>query len=56
MTTAVEQAVTGASITEWPRVRSPVGTSFVGEVFWGFFLTCKTYQEVLAPNDSPNII
>ena len=32
----------GGSVTQRARVRSPVGTSFLGEVFSGFFLTCKT--------------
>ena len=34
--TAVEQAVACASVTQWARVRSPVGTSYLGEVFSGF--------------------
>ena len=40
--TAVEQVVACARITQRARVRSPVGTGFLGEVFSGFFLTCKT--------------
>ena len=40
--TAVVQAVACAPVTQQARVRSPVGTSFLGEVFSGFFLTCKT--------------
>ena len=40
--TAVEQVVACALVTQRARVRSPVGTSFLGEVFSGFFLTCKT--------------
>ena len=40
--TAVEQVVAYASVTQRARVRSPVGTDFLGEVFSGFFLTCKT--------------
>ena len=39
--TAVDKAVACASVTQRGRVRSPVGTSFLGEVFSGFFLTCK---------------
>ena len=39
---AVEQVVACALVTQRARVRSPVGTSFLGEVFSGFFLTCKT--------------
>ena len=27
---------------QWARFRSPVGTSFLGEIFSGFFLTFKT--------------
>ena len=38
MSTAVEQVVAFARA----RVRSPVVTCFLGEVFSGFFLTCKT--------------
>ena len=34
--TAVEQAVACTPVTQWARVRSPVGTSFLGEVFSGF--------------------
>ena len=31
-------------------VRSPVGTSFLGEIFSGFFFTCKTnVRKLLAP-------
>ena len=35
--TIVEQAVACAPVTQWARVRSPVGTSFLGEVFFGVF-------------------
>ena len=42
LSTAGDQAVACAPVTQWPRVRSPVGTSFLGEVFSGFLLTCKT--------------
>ena len=35
------QSVTCAPITQRARFQSPVGTSFLGEVFSGFFLTCK---------------
>ena len=38
----VEQVVACALVTQRARVRSPVGTGFLGEVFSGFFLTCKT--------------
>ena len=40
--TAVGEAIACASVTHRARVRSPVGISFLGEVFSGFFLTCKT--------------
>ena len=38
----VGQAVACAPVTQQARVRSPVGTGFLGEVFSVFFLTCKT--------------
>ena len=34
--TAVGQVVAWAPVTQRARVRSPVGTSFLGEVFLGF--------------------
>ena len=40
--TAVGQAAACASVTQRARVRSPAGTSFLGEVFSGIFLTFKT--------------
>ena len=40
--TAMEQVVVCALVTQRARVRSPVGTCFLGDVFSGFFLTCKT--------------
>ena len=42
MSTAVEQVVACALVTQRARVRSPVGTGFLGEVLSRFFLTCKT--------------
>ena len=42
VSTAVGQSVACAPVTQRARVRSPVGTSCLGEVFSGFFLTCKT--------------
>ena len=42
MSTAVDLVVTCAPVTQWAQVRSLVGTSFLGEVFSGFFLTFKT--------------
>ena len=29
--TAVEQAVTYAPVTQWARIRTPIGTGFLGE-------------------------
>ena len=40
--TAVEQVVACALVTQRARVQSPVRTGFLGEVFLGFFLICKT--------------
>ena len=43
---AVEQVVACALVTQRARVQSPVGTSFLAEVFSGFFLTyicCSSY-------------
>ena len=37
-------------VTQRTRVRSPVGTSFLGKVYWGFFLICKTnVRKLYAP-------
>ena len=38
----VEQVVACALVTQRARVRSPVRTSFLGDLFSGFFLTCNT--------------
>ena len=38
----VEQVVACALVTQRARVRSLVGTSFLGEIFSGFFLNRKT--------------
>ena len=38
----LEVVVACSLVTQRARVRSPVGTSFLGEVLSGFFLTCKT--------------
>ena len=35
------QAVVCTPVTQRTRVQSPVGTCFLGEIFSGFFLTCK---------------
>ena len=40
--TAVGQAVACVPVMQRTWVRSPVGISFLGEVFSGFFLICKT--------------
>ena len=45
-----------APVTQRARVRSPVGTNFLGEVFSGLFLTCKTNVGKLWTPGSPNII
>ena len=42
MSNAVEQVVACTLVMQWARVRSPVVTGFLGEVFLGFFLICKT--------------
>ena len=54
--TTVEQAVACMPVTQLARVRSPVGTSFLGEVFSGFFLPCKTNVRKLSAPRSSNII
>ena len=41
MSTAVEQVVACALVTQRAWVRSPVGTGFLGSFFSWFFLTCK---------------
>ena len=49
--TAVEQVVACALVTQRARVRSPVGTSCLGEVFSGFFLACKmNVRKLQTPN------
>ena len=55
--TVVEQAAARASVTQRAWVRSPIETSFLGEVFFsGFFLTCRTNVRKLSAPRSPNII
>ena len=49
------QAVACASVTQLTRVRSLVGTS-LGQIFSGFFLTCKRNLRKLSAQMSPNII
>ena len=47
MSTTVDQVVACLSVTQRAWVHSSVGTSFLGEVFSGFFLTCKTHVRKL---------
>ena len=42
LSTTVGRAVSCMPIMQQAPVQSPVGTSFLGEVFSRFFLTCKT--------------
>ena len=49
------QAVAYAPVTQRARVRSPVGTSFLGEVSSVFFLTCKTNVRKLYATMVPRI-
>ena len=51
--TVVEQVVACALVTQRARVRSTVGRSFLGEVFSGFFLTCKTNVRKLQAHKVP---
>ena len=51
--TAVEQVVACALVTQRARVRFPVGKSFLGEVFSGFFLTCKSNVRELQAHKVP---
>ena len=51
--TGVEQVVACASVTQRARIRSLVGTSFLGEVFSGFFLTCQTNVRKLSAHKVP---
>ena len=54
--TAVGQAVVCARVTQRARVRSPVGTSFLGEVFSGFSSPVRRISGSFRPTRSPNII
>ena len=47
--TAVGQVVACAPVTQRARVRSPVGTSFLGEIFGGFAHLYDKFQEALVP-------
>ena len=52
--TAVGQAAACAPVTQRARIRSPVGTSFLGEVFFGAFP--RQMSGSFMPRRSPNII
>ena len=54
--TAVGQAVACAPVTQRARVRSPVVTSFLGEVFSGFSSHVRQMSGSFRPPRSPNII
>ena len=54
--TAAGQAVTCAPVMQWARVRSPVGTSFLGEVFSAFSSPIRQMSGSFRPLWSPNII
>ena len=56
MSTAVEQEVACALVTQRARVRSPVGTGFLGEVFSGVFSPVRQMSGNFRPPRSPNII
>ena len=47
------QALACVPVMQRARVRSPVGTSFLGEVFLGFFLTCKSNVRKLQAHKVP---
>ena len=51
---AVEQVVACALVTQRARVRSPVGTSFLGEVFPGFSSPVRQMSGSFRPPRSPN--
>ena len=54
--TAVEQVVACALVTQRDRFRSPVGISFLGEVFRGFSSPVRQMSGRFRPTRSPNII
>ena len=56
MSTAVGQAGACAPVTHRARVRSPVGTSFLAAVFWGFSSPVRHMSGSFRPPRSPNII
>ena len=54
MSTTVEQAVACAPITQQARVRSQLGTSFLGEIFRGFSSPVRQMSGSFRPTWSPN--
>ena len=56
LSTAVGQAVTCAPVSQRARVRSPVGISFLGEVFLVFFSPVRQMSGSFRPPRSRNII
>ena len=54
--TAVGQAVACVPVMQQARVRSPIGTSFLGEVFWGFSSPVRQISGSFWPPRPPNII
>ena len=54
--TAMRQAVACAPIMQRARVWSPVGTSYLGEVFRGFSSPVRQMSGSFRPQRSPNII
>ena len=54
--TAVEQVVACALVTQRARVQSPVGISFLGEVFRDFSSPVRQMSGSFRPPRSPNII
>ena len=50
---AMEHVAACAPVTQRVRVRLRVGESFLGEVFSGFFLTCKTNGRKLQAQKVP---
>ena len=56
LSTAVAQAVACAPVTQRARLRSPVGTGFLGEVFRGFSSPVRQMSGNFRPTRPPNII
>ena len=54
MSTAVVQAVACAPVTRRVRVRSPIGTSFLGEVFRGFYSPVRQMSGSFRPPKVPD--